>query len=243
MKQISLPSKHYAAAWKTEGVIKPIPELTDLGCRYAELPAGSPEKEALLLELCQCFHPYLMKYLVMICRGHVVPLIGRGDYGAPINKDIKPFLHYFLPQGQKLDWQTMNQIVKHFHLAFKGIDTPEIYDILMGHLVATIKGYDPAYTKKVKQLVEVIENELSTRKQFRFADVNAHLDFDCNRYIRLLGRLGFLSSAPQRPVWSIKKFIALRAASRNASTSSVAAWRNAHPSMGRGGTRNPKIPS
>jgi hypothetical protein len=77
--------------------------------------------------------------------------------------------------------------VKHFHLAFKGIDTPEIYDILMGHLVATIKGYDPAYTDKVKLLVEVIENELSTRKQFSFADVNRHLDFDCNRYIRLLG--------------------------------------------------------
>jgi hypothetical protein len=31
-----------------------------------------------------------MKYLVMICRGHV-PVI-RGDMGAPVNKDIKPFL-------------------------------------------------------------------------------------------------------------------------------------------------------
>ncbi len=50
-------------------VIKSLPELTDLGRRYAELPAAVPEKEALLLELCQCFHPYLMKYLVMICRG------------------------------------------------------------------------------------------------------------------------------------------------------------------------------
>src|SRR3954451_4110916 len=77
--------------WKTEGAIKPLVEITDLGRRYAELPSESAEKEALLLELCQCFHPYLMKYLVMICRGHV-PMIGRGDQGAPINKDIKPFL-------------------------------------------------------------------------------------------------------------------------------------------------------
>ena len=222
-------------------MIKPIPEITDLGRRYAELPAGAPEKEALLLELCQCFHPYLMKYLVMICRGHV-PVAGRGDRGAPINKDIKPFLLYFLPKGQKLDWHNMNQIVKHFHLAFKGIDTPEIYDILMGHLVATIKGYDPAYTEKVKLLVEVIENELSTRKQFSFADVNRHLDFDCNRYIRLLGRLGFLSPAPQRALrpktpcrrsrqpgscyrtWSSKQSKSLPIAMARASSFSSACW-------------------
>jgi hypothetical protein len=173
------------------------------------LPAGEPEKEAFLLELCQCFHPYLMKYLVMICRGHV-PVVGRGDKGAPINKDIKPFLLYFLPKGQRLDWHTMNQIVKHFHLAFKGIETEEIYDILMAQLVATIKGYDPTYTDKVKLLVEAINHGLSQRKQFSFVDVNRHLDFDCNRYIRLLGRMGFLQSVPQRPAWSKKKFIALR---------------------------------
>ena len=137
---------HYAAGWKTEGVIKPLPEITALGRRYAELPAGAAEKEALLLELCQCFHPYLMKYLVMICRGHV-PVVGRGDRGAPINKDIKPFLLYFLPKGASLDWRTMNVIVKHFHLAFKGMETEEIYDVLMEQLVATIKGYDPKYTE------------------------------------------------------------------------------------------------
>ena len=107
------------------------------------------EKEALLLELCQCFHPYLMKYLVMICRGHV-PVLGRGNMGAPLNKDIKPFLLYFLPKGSALNWHSMNIIVKHFHLAFKGMETEEIYDVLMEQLVATIKGYDPQYTEKVK---------------------------------------------------------------------------------------------
>ena len=49
-----------------------------MGRRYAELPPGDQEKEDLLLELCQCFHPYLMKYLVMICRGHV-PVVGQGS--------------------------------------------------------------------------------------------------------------------------------------------------------------------
>ena len=97
----------------------------------------------------------------------------------------------------------MNVIVKHFHLAFKGMETEEIYDVLMEQLIATIKGYDPKYTEKVKLLVEAIENGLSKRKQFSFADVNRHLDFDCDRYIRLLGRLGFLCSETQRPAWSI----------------------------------------
>jgi len=187
---------HYAAAWKTEGVIKPIAEITDLGRRYAELPNGSREKEDLLLELCHCFHPYLMKYLVMICRGHVPVCSSTGDRLAAVNKDVKPFLLYFLPKGQSLNLRTMNAIVKQFHLAFKGMETEEVYDVLMEQLVATIKGYDPNYTEKVRMAVEVIENELSKRKQFSFADVNRHLEFDCNRYIRLLGRLGFLKSEP-----------------------------------------------
>jgi len=187
---------HYAASWKTVGVIKPISEVTELGRRYAELPNETPEKEDLLLELCQCFHPYLMKYLVMICRGQVPVWGTTGDTIAPVNKDVKPFLLYFLPKGQSLNWRTMNAIVKQFHLAFKGMETEEVYDVLMEQLVATIKGYDPAYTEKVRMAVEVIENELRKRKQFSFADVGRHLEFDCNRCIRLLGRLGFLKTEP-----------------------------------------------
>jgi hypothetical protein len=88
------------------------------------------------------------------------------------------------------------------------METEEIYDVLMEQLVATIKGYDPTYTDKVKLLVEAIENGLSKRKQFSFADVNRHLDFDCDRYIRLLGRLCFVFPEAQRPAWSINQFIA-----------------------------------
>ena len=138
-----------------------------------------------------------------------MPLRGRGHGSAgPINNDVKPFLLYFLPKGSPLNWQNMNRIVKHFHLAFKGMETEEIYDILMAQLVATIKGYDPTYTEKIKLLVEAIENGLSKRKQFSFADVNRHLDSDCDRYIRLLGRFGFLFSETQQPAWSINQFIA-----------------------------------
>ena len=159
---------------------------------------ASAEKEGILLELCQCFHPYVMKYLVMICRGHV-PTRMSNTLAMRINKDIKPFLLYFLPRGQDLNWHTMNRIVKHFHLAFKGMDTEEIYDILMAMLVATIKSYDPAYIEKVKKLVEVIDHELLKRRKFTFADINRYVDFDCDRHIRLLGRVGVLCSEAPRP--------------------------------------------
>ena len=74
----------------------------------------------------------------MICRGHV-PIRGNpGDRIAPVNKDVKPFLLYFLPKGQSLNWRTMNQIVKQFHLAFKGMETEEVYDVLMEQLVGRV---------------------------------------------------------------------------------------------------------
>ena len=67
MKAIRLPGTPYAAGWKTEGVVpKSNAEITELGRRYAEMAEGEGKKE-LLLELCQAFHPLLMKYLVMIC--------------------------------------------------------------------------------------------------------------------------------------------------------------------------------
>lgn len=131
----------YAASWKTEGVVRSIEEINDLGRRYAELSEG-PEKEAILLEICQCFHPYLMKYLVMICRGRL-PLMGIGKNPFRINQDVRPFLLYFLPKGQNPTSTNLAKVARHLHLAFKGMDAEEIYDVLMAQLVAAAHGYDP----------------------------------------------------------------------------------------------------
>ena len=51
------------------------------------------------------------------------------------------------------------------------------------------------YTAKVKRVVEIIEHELSKQKQFTVADAGRYLEFDGDRYIRLLGRKGYLASA------------------------------------------------
>jgi hypothetical protein len=181
-------------------MIKSLPEINDLGRRYAELPAemagiSNPAKQDLLLELCQCFHPYLMKYLVMICRGHV-PILGIGPKSTfgNVNGDVRKFLYYFLPKGQTLTRQNLNPVVRHLHLAFKDMETEERYDVLMEQMVRAINQYDLCCTDKVNQIVETPNNELSNRTQFAVTDVNRYLEFDCSRHIRLLCRRGFLTS-------------------------------------------------
>jgi hypothetical protein len=176
------------------------PEINDLGRRYAELPAeiegiSNAAKQELLLELCQCFHPYLMKYLVMICRGHV-PILGIGPKSTfgNVNGDVRKFLYYFLPKGQSLTRQNLNPVVRHLHLAFKDMETEERYDVLMEQMVRAINQYDLCCTDKVNQIVETPNNELSNRTQFAVTDVNRYLEFDCSRHIRLLCRRGFLTS-------------------------------------------------
>jgi len=180
-------------------MIKSLPEINDLGRRYAELPAEmsgifNAAKQDLLLELCQCFHPYLMKYLVMICRGHV-PILGIGPKSSfgNVNSDVKKFLYYFLPKGQTLTRQSLNPVVRHLHLAFKDMETEEVYDVLMEQMIRVINQYDPTDTEKVKLVVEAIQNELSQRSQFATVDVNRYLEFDCSGHIRLLCRRGFLT--------------------------------------------------
>ena len=102
MKSFNLPARHYAASWKIDPEDRlNISSMTDLGLRYVQ--AEGREKEDLFLEICQNFHTYLMKYLVMICRGHV-PV-----WRARINTDAAAFLKYFIPKGSKLNAATAKQ--------------------------------------------------------------------------------------------------------------------------------------
>ena len=188
MKSYNLPAGHYAAPWKVDDEFSlNNEEITELGCRYAA--ADGQEKEDLLLELCRNFHTYWMKYLVMICRGHV-PM-----YRNRVNTETAAFLKYFLPEGlNKVDVPTAQVAVKTFHLAFKGMDSGEVYDVLMEQFLMAVAKYDPQYTEKVKLVVECMENELSNYKQVRTCDLNRHLEFDGDRFLRLLARRGFLAA-------------------------------------------------
>jgi hypothetical protein len=191
-KLCTLASSHYASDWNMEDAVRPLEDVNEVGRRYATLPDGEKKKSA-LTELCQCFHPYLMKYLVMICRGHV-PIKGIGSQALRVNKDVIPFIKFFLPKGTPVNKQTMMVAVRHVHLAFKAMETEEVYDALMEQLIRAIHKYDPHYTDKVREVAGVIDNAfLSKQKYFTVADVNRYLEFDSNRYIRMLCRVGFLT--------------------------------------------------
>jgi hypothetical protein len=99
---------------------------------------------------------------------------------------------YFLPKGQRPGNASLSKVARQLHLAFKAMETEEVYDVLMEHLISSIKGYDPNYKAKVKLAVGIIDHEFSQRKQFNSADLNRHLDIDSHRDLKLLGRLGFL---------------------------------------------------
>jgi hypothetical protein len=127
-----------------------------------------------------------MKYLSMICRGHLPEWKGR------VSQDTRSFVRYFLPKGSKGDRVSVLAAIRHLHLAFKTMNTEEIYDVLMEQFLAAAAKYDPRYTEKLKQVVEVIEDALSDSRFFRAADLDRYLEFGGDRYLRLLCRRGFL---------------------------------------------------
>ena len=160
-------------------------EITELRRRYAR--AEGQQKEDLLLRLCQAFHGYLIKYVVMICRGHVPMWKG-------MNSDSAKFLAYCMHKSGKFNMDTARSIVRLLHLAFKEMDSGEVYDVLMQQFLTAAARYDPDYTGKIKLVVECIEHELSKYKTIRVVDLNRHLEFDADRYLRVLARRGFLQA-------------------------------------------------
>ena len=82
----------------------------------------------------------------------------------------------------------MSTIVRQLHLAFKAKKANEIYDTLAEQLLKAIRKYDPDYKEKVKEIVEVIDEKYTRRKSFTLADVNRHLEFDADRFLRMLVR-------------------------------------------------------
>ncbi len=161
-------------------------EVTALGTKYCSLPEG-PEKEQVLLELLQFFHGYLKKYLEMILRGRIPFYLG----GA--NEDSRLFLHRFMRKDTE-NWSSLSAVCRTLHLAFKGQDAGEVYDILVMCLLRALQKYDPFYHKKVQQVVDIIERKFPCPKQFTAYELNSELEFNGTGIARLLARHGFLEA-------------------------------------------------
>ena len=102
-----------------------------------------------------------------------------------------------MPKNTPMTKQVMTNICRTFHLAFKGMDADEIYDVMMSLLLRAALKYDPLYSEKVARVIEVIKNPELIGRTFTVNDLNNHLDFDGARFVRVLCRNGFLEPLPE----------------------------------------------
>jgi hypothetical protein len=201
-----LSPSHYAGKWviPDEDQHHDLKVVNQLGYAYATSP-DSPEKEEKLLRLLECFHGYLMKYVVMVVRGTLPPANSRAG------KDAKELLRTLAPRNSTPSKELTDATCKMLHLAFKGVTTEDIYDTLAFCFVKAARKYDPYYAKKTKQVCEVISG---LPKQFTEEQLSTRVGFDCNGILRSLVRKGFLASItgkivdprPERVRWTCQQF-------------------------------------
>ena len=158
--------------------------MNALGYAYATAP-DSAAKEAMLLEVMECFHGYLMKYLCMIVRGTIPPANSRAG------KDAIELLRTLAPRGSGPGKALTDATCKTLHLAFKQQTTEDIYDTLVYCFLKAARQYDPHYADKIKQVCEEI-HELP--KQFTPEQLEARVGIDCTGIFRYLVRKGLLAS-------------------------------------------------
>ena len=187
MKHVSLPNWHYAAKWSADNV-RTTEEVTDLGLVYSGLPECD-EKGRKLLEILQCFHGYLVKYMGMVLMGHI-PI-----RGGQVNKDTELMLRCFIPRGKPSNRVTMGEACRTLHLAFKGMDQSEVYDVLMICMVRAINGWDPRYHQKIQKVVKFLEEKFDVNhdKFVARSVIDKALGIDSTRYVRVLVKRGYLA--------------------------------------------------
>ena len=144
----------------------------------------SAQKEAMLLQLLERFHGYVMKYLIMILRG-TIP-----NTNSIAGRESEVFLRTLAPRGSKATAERTSATCKMLHLAFKGRSTEEIYDTLAFCFMRAARKYDPYHTDKVGVVCKAIYAE----KEFTAAELETRVGFDPSGILRALVRKGFLSS-------------------------------------------------
>ena len=166
-----LAPSHYAGKWiiPDEDQRNDLKAVNALGYAYATAP-DSPAKEAKLLEVMECFHGYLMKYLCMIVRGTIPPANSRAG------RDAKELLRTLAPRGVAPSKALTDATCKTLHLAFKNQTTEDIYDTLVFCFVKAARQYDPYYADKTRKVCEEL---YGVQKQFTVEQLEARVGFDC----------------------------------------------------------------
>jgi hypothetical protein len=197
-RSANLSSEHYAYRWATPAKedFYGYEETNILGTKYANLIDGE-DKQTLLLELTQCFHGYIMKYLNMIVRGHLPPI------NSATGLEAIKFLN-LLSSGSsksKKSSAVYGEICRTLHLAFKQCTTDDIYDSLLMCLIRAIKKYDPNYVEKLLEVCNLIDvkckgkhRKVGTIPEFTAQDISIKMGYDINSYLRKLVKRKHLHS-------------------------------------------------
>lgn len=195
-RTVALSSEHYASKWPTpseETALNSREDVNALGIAYA-LASDPEEKQAKLFQIVEAFHGYLMKYMVMIIRGHLPSL------KTSAGRDAKAFLRLLLPLDSKTGKQVppsrknLMGACRSLHLAFKQAESNDIYDTLVMCLISAAAKYDPQYTDKVRRVCEALDGEFKEEPTVSIAQLSSLLGFDCTGHVRVLVKHGFLAS-------------------------------------------------
>lgn len=197
-----MPRGHFAADWEKTQIddYHDVAEITELGVRYKTLPVGE-EREAIALKLIKCFHSYLMKYLNLIICGRLETFPGRQTIPY---KDTVMLLQFFLPRDTAPTAKNLNLVARNLHLAFKGVENDEIYNILVGCLLQAIEKYDPGYADRCHETIRGINQVSDSNKPEISLDLlEESLGFSPLPYLKLLKKKGFLSTETDKnkQVW------------------------------------------
>ena len=90
----------------------------------------------------------------------------------------------------KIDQNRTRSTCRTLHLAFQGQDAGEIYDVLTVCLIRAIQKYDPDYTRKVSNVIDLVSKKVTGNVVFTSATLDP--DDDLTSYLRLLARYGYL---------------------------------------------------
>lgn len=190
-----LSYNHYAYRWTIPDSKKfhDTKRVNELGIKYAN-STDEQEKQTLQLEILQCFHGYLTKYLNMIIHGTLSSLNGAAGREATV------FLKTLMPRGSNSsDRLALLSACRTLHLAFKQMTGDDIYDTLVFCMIRALNKYDPSYTDKIQLICEAISalplpKRKSRYKEFDAPFITESVGFDSSVYLRMLVNKEYLAS-------------------------------------------------
>ncbi len=189
-RSYTLSRHHYASKWQVRDFEdrNDRDKVNKIAYEFATTKDAA-RREVLQMQLLECFHGYMLKYLNMIIFGQLPA------FNAPQGKDAQAFLKLLHVKAKQNEvFTAMRNACKTLHLAFKAeTTTDEVYDVLVLLFLRVCNHYDPLYPKKTEKVCKFIESKPAD-SILRVEDIANAVGFDPSGCIRILVRGGYLAS-------------------------------------------------